>query len=88
MEDPSTTDQELLKEISALKKRIQELEQTGTERKRAEEDRERLILELKESDNKNCRILSRQVSKEIDDEKSNSHTAFGCFLLYLPCSLG
>ena len=38
MKDPSRTNQELLEEISALKKKIQELEQSESERKRAEEE--------------------------------------------------
>ncbi|OPY72588.1 MAG: Blue-light-activated protein [Syntrophorhabdus sp. PtaU1.Bin058] len=37
MKDPSRTNQELLEEISALKKRIRELEQLETERKQTEE---------------------------------------------------
>ncbi|MCX5819456.1 MAG: PAS domain S-box protein [Deltaproteobacteria bacterium] len=38
MNDPYKTKPELIKEISALKKRIQELERSETERKRAEEE--------------------------------------------------
>jgi GAF domain-containing protein/DNA-binding CsgD family transcriptional regulator len=38
MTDPSTTNQELLKEISVLKQRLQELEQSESERKRAEQE--------------------------------------------------
>ena len=37
MKDPSGTNQELIKEISVLKQKIQELEQLGSERKQAEE---------------------------------------------------
>jgi len=35
MEDPSRTNPELIKEISALKQKIKELEQSESERKRA-----------------------------------------------------
>ncbi len=49
MEDSSKTNQELVKEISLLKQRIKKLERLETERKLAEEEQERLILQLREA---------------------------------------
>jgi hypothetical protein len=49
MYDSSKTKQELVKEISLLKHRIKGLERSERERKLAEAEQERLILQLKEA---------------------------------------